>query len=168
MNNYAFIDAQNLHLATTTAEEYWKIDLLKFRVYLKEKLRVTKAYYFFGVFDEKQKDMYEAIQEYGYILVFREHGIGLVGKKKGNVDTDIVFSIMRKLYEKEEFDRVVIVSGDGDYKRMIDFLIKEERFEKILLPCKKYASSLYKSLTAKYFQYLDGPDMRVKLGLRPK
>jgi hypothetical protein len=48
---------------------------------------------------------------------------------------------------------------------MVDFLIKEGRFKKILLPCQKYASSLYKSLTAEYFSYIDGCDMRVKIGL---
>ena len=167
-NNYAFIDAQNLHLATINAEEPWKIDLKRFRVYLKEKYRVSQAYYFFGVFDEKLKDLYESIQEYGYILVFREHSKSLVGKKKGNVDVDLVFSVMRKLYEREDFSRIVIVSGDGDYKRMIDFLIKENRFEKILFPCEKYASSLYKPLTSKYYTCIDRPDMRVKVGLRPK
>ena len=31
---------------------------------------------------------------------------------------------MKKLVEKEAFDRVILVSGDGDYWRMVDYLIK--------------------------------------------
>lgn len=166
--NRAYIDAQNLYLGTTKTADSWKIDLKKFRTYLHEKYRVAEAYYFFGAFDPDQQDMYAAIQRYGYILYFREHGIKLTGKKKGNVDVDIVFTIMRSLYLKEDFNKIVLVSGDGDYRRMVDFLIKEGRFEKLLFPCEEYASSLYKSLTSTYFDCLDRADMRVKLGLASK
>jgi hypothetical protein len=75
---------------------------------------------------------------------------------------------MRKLYEGEDFGKVVLVSGDGDYKRMVDFLIEIERFKVILLPCKEYASSLYNTLNPKFYDYIDRPDMRVKIGLRGK
>jgi hypothetical protein len=164
-NNYAFIDSQNLFLATTTSEDPWKIDLRKFRAYLKEKYRVSRAYYFFGAFDIKQQDMYANIQDYGYITIFREHNTLSTGKKKGNVDTDIVFSVMKSICEQEDFDKVVLVSGDGDYKRMVDWLIAKDRFKMMLLPCKKYASSLYKSISRQYYAYLDEPGMRVKFGL---
>ena len=53
----------------------------------------------------------------------------MLGKKKGNVDTDIVFNIMKKIYKKEKFDKIVLVSGDGDYKMLVDFLIEEDRFK---------------------------------------
>lgn len=29
----------------------------------------------------------------------------MIGKKKGNVDTDIVFSVMEKIAEREKFDK---------------------------------------------------------------
>ena len=68
----------------------------------------------------------------------------MMGKKKGNVDSDIIFHTMKKLYKKEDFTKIVLVSGDGDYKLLVDFLIEENRFEKILFPDRKRASSLYK------------------------
>src|SRR3989344_9542605 len=40
-NNYAFIDGQNLYLAIKKLG--WKLDYKKFRVYLKEKLKVVMA-----------------------------------------------------------------------------------------------------------------------------
>jgi len=168
MSNYAFIDAQNLYLATTRAERPWRIDLKRFRVYLAEKYLVTKAYYFLGVFDDAHRDMYQAIQEYGYILVFREHSKNLIGKKKGNVDVDVVFLVMRKLYEREDFSKVVLVSGDGDYKRMVDYLIKENRFERILLPNKKRASSLYKKISPRYQGKLDDENVMRKISRKDR
>ena len=164
----AFNDSQNLHLATTTAAEPWKIDMRRFRVYLEEKYRVDRAYCFFGARDESQHKMYEAFRRYGYDLVFREHSKTLKGRKKGNVDVDIVFEVMKELLEKEPFGKVVLVSGDGDYKRMVDYLVKIGRFEKILLPNREFASSLYKKLSSKYYDYLDTPAMRVKFGLEEK
>ncbi|MEN9582444.1 MAG: hypothetical protein RL641_398, partial [Candidatus Parcubacteria bacterium] len=43
--------------------------------------------------------------------------------KKGNVDTDIVFEIMKNLIDNQNFDKIVVVSNDGDYKKVIDYLI---------------------------------------------
>lgn len=168
LNNHAFIDSQNLHLATTMANEPWKIDMQRFRIYLKEKYRVDQAYCFLGAYDENQCKMYTAFEHYGYKLMFREHSKALKGKKKGNVDVDIVFEVMKELLENESFGKVILVSGDGDYSRMVDYLVKIGRFEKILLPNKEYASSLYKHLSSRYYDRLDSPAMRVKIGLKEK
>ena len=112
---------------------------------------------------EEKRDLYTKIQEAGFVLVFREHNAAMIGKKKGNVDADIIFSIMKKIYQNEEFDRVVLVSGDGDYKRMVDFLIEEKKFRKVLFPNKKFASSLYKKLGSEFFDYLDKEDIKHKI-----
>src|SRR3989338_3599761 len=157
-NNLAFVDGQNMYMSTTSADKPWRIDLARFRVYLRQKYKVEKAYYFLGYVNEEHQDLYNEIQEAGFILQFKEHSSVMLGKKKGNVDTDIVFAIMKKLYQKEEFGRVVLVSGDGDYKMMVDFLLEENRFEKILFPDQKRASSLYKTIGAPYFDALDTAD----------
>ncbi|EKE21683.1 MAG: hypothetical protein ACD_7C00154G0002 [uncultured bacterium] len=161
--NYAFIDGQNLHMGTTKTDPSWKIDFKKFRIFLKDKYHVEIAYYFLGCVFEEKRDLYTKIQEAGFILVFREHNAAMIGKKKGNVDADIVFSIMKKLYEKEDFDKIILISGDGDYKRMVDFLIEEKRFKKVLFPNKKFASSLYKKLGSEHFDYLDKEDIKDKI-----
>jgi uncharacterized LabA/DUF88 family protein len=95
--------------------------------------------------------------------VFREHNSAMLGKKKGNVDTDIVFSIMKRMYTRETFDKIVLVSGDGDYKMLVDFLIEERRLEKVLFPKGRYASSLYKTLGHQYFDDLSKLDIREKI-----
>lgn len=162
-NNLAFIDGQNLYLGTTRSEESWKVDLLKLKIYLQNKYKVKEAYYFLGYVQDANEEIYSEIQKAGFILVFRQHNSAMLGKKKGNVDTDIVFTIMKKLYKKVDFNKIVLVSGDGDFKLIVDFLIEEGRFEKILFPNKKFASSLYKSLGSEHFDYLDNRDIKNKV-----
>lgn len=167
--NIAFIDGQNLYMATSKREvNPWDIDLARFRIYLEQKYHVTKAYYFLGFVQAENNDLYEEIQKAGFLLLFREHNPAMLGTKKGNVDSDIIFNVMKKLYKKEDFEKVVLVSGDGDYKRMVDFLIEEKRFEKILFPDRKRASSLYKKIGATYFATLDDPDVRAKIEIMKK
>ncbi len=153
-NNFAFIDGQNLHMGTNSEDPAWSIDFARFREYLKRKYNISRAYYFLGFVIDGKNDLYDKIQEAGFILKFREHNSAMIGKKKGNVDADIILDIMKKMYKKEPFDKIVLVSGDGDYKMLVDFLIEEDRFKKILFPNKLFASSLYKKITRKYFDYL--------------
>lgn len=164
-NNYAYIDGQNLKMGTIDTKPSWRIDLGRFRIYLKEKYGVEKAFYYMGyvVDGAEYEKLYEYIQESGFILVFREHNSAMMGKKKGNVDTDIVLNVMKRICLKEDFSKVLLVSGDGDYKGLVDFLIEQNRFEKILFPNKKYASSLYKQLEPKYFDYLNSPAVQQKI-----
>jgi uncharacterized LabA/DUF88 family protein len=70
---------------------------------------------------------------------------------------------MKKLYKKEDFEKIILVSGDGDYKLVVDFLIEEKRFEKMLFPDRERASSLYKKIGAACFDALDTVDIRAKI-----
>ena len=54
-NNYAFIDSQNLNLSIRSLG--WKLDFARFRIYLKEKYGVTKAFLFIG-YVEGNNDLY--------------------------------------------------------------------------------------------------------------
>ncbi|MGH2612100.1 MAG: NYN domain-containing protein [Rhabdochlamydiaceae bacterium] len=165
MKNYCYIDGQNLHLGTASTDPAWHVDLQRFRVYLREKYKVEKAFYYLGYVQEGDKieQLYENIQNAGYILVFRQHNAAMIGHKKGNVDSDIIFSIMKRLQKDTDFDKIVLVSGDGDYKMLVDFLIEENKLEKILFPNKKFRSSLYKQIGAPYFAYLDDKDVKKKI-----
>ena len=73
---------------------------------------------------------------------------------------------MKKLVEREKFDKVILVSGDGDYWRMVDYLIKKERFLKLLAPNKYRLSSLYKRIPDSYRVYLDESPIKNKIELK--
>ena len=83
-------------------------------------------------------------------------------KIHGLLSVDFIFDIMKRLYRKEVFDKIVLVSGDGDYKMLVDFLIEEGRFKNILFPNKKFASSLYRKLKPSYFDYLANIKNKIK------
>ncbi len=163
--NIAYVDGQNLYLGTTQREPKWVIDLARFRVYLEKKYHVSKAYYYLGYVQDGTiyEKLYEEIQLAGFVLVFREHNSAMKGTKKGNVDADIIFSIMERMYKQEKFDKVVLVSGDGDYKKLIDFLIEQNKLEKVLFPKQRYASSLYNSIGDWYRADLSDQDTRRKI-----
>ncbi len=167
-NNFAFIDGQNLYMGTDSDKLSWHVDLRRFRVYLKDKYKVSKAFYFLGCVIDGNDKLYDEIQDAGFILKFREHSSVMLGIKKGNVDSDIIFNIMKFLYQKEDFNKVVLVSGDGDYKMLVDFLIKENKFQKILFPNKYFASSLYKKLGSEYFDYLSNENIKKKIIYKKK
>jgi hypothetical protein len=94
IRNIAFVDGQNLYLGTK--EEGWAVDHKKFRIYLHDKYHIDEAYYFMGFVSEDEQDLYYKLQKAGFILAFREHSSALRGSKKGNVDSDIIFEVMRK------------------------------------------------------------------------
>lgn len=161
IKNVAFVDGQNLYLGTK--EEGWAVDHKRFRIYLHDKYNVDEAYYFMGFVSESEQDLYYKLQKAGFILAFREHSSALRGSKKGNVDSDIIFGIMEKLVENEPFDKVFIVSGDGDYKKLVDFLIKKGRFGKMLFPNDEFASSLYNELGSEFYDSLGKKDIQAKI-----
>jgi uncharacterized LabA/DUF88 family protein len=164
--NFAFIDGQNLYMGTSqNGTTSWSVDLIKFNIYLTKKYSCSKCYYYLGYVQDGQnaEKLYEEIQNAGFILVFRQHNQAMLGKKKGNVDSDIIFNVMKRLYKKENFSKIVLVSGDGDYVSLVDFLVEENKFEKILFPNRKYASSLYKKLSNRYCVNLDDKDVKNKI-----
>ncbi len=164
--NTAFIDGQNLYLGTK--ENGWAIDHARFRVYLLEKYKIIEAYYFLGFISADEEDLYDKLKQAGFVLLFREHSSVLRGYKKGNVDSDVIFEIMRKFADTELIGKVFLVSGDGDYKKLIDYLIIKGKFGKILFPSKKSGSSLYQSLGSELYDYLENNDIKDKISYNPK
>ena len=125
---YAFIDSQNLNLAIR--DQGWVLDWVKFRIYLKEKYEVTKAYLFIG-YVEGNGNLYRALQEYGYILIFKPTMDLPDGRVKGNVDAELVLHTM---IEYNHYDRAIIVTGDGDFYCLIDYLNKQGKLLCLLVP----------------------------------
>lgn len=141
---YAFIDSQNLNLGVLS--QGWRLDFGRFRVLLKEKYHVEKAFLFIGyVFDNQA--LYTQLQENGYILIFKPVLEKKEGKKviiKGNVDAELV---LHSMIEYRNYDKAVIVTGDGDFHCLIEYLAKQKKLEKLIVPNKKYSSLLRKFST---------------------
>lgn len=146
-STFAFIDSQNLNLGVRTAG--WKLDFVKFRRFLNDTYHVEKAYLFIGQMPENQK-LYFYLQNAGYILVFKptQHYFKY-GKKatKGNVDAELVLYSAARLFK--DYDEAVIVSGDGDFLCLYEYLEENNKLKKILVPNKNKYSKLLKPFVHK-------------------
>lgn len=121
-NNYAFIDSQNLNLGIQ--ELGWKLDFKRFRVYLKEKYKASKAYLALGYLPENQ-DLYNSLQGYGYVLIFKPVLKSEDGDVKGNVDAELVLQAM---IDYNKYDKAIIVTSDGDFYCLVRYLYNDKMF----------------------------------------
>lgn len=165
MNNIAYIDGQNLHLWTSSSGR--QVNFLKFRIYLKDKFHIQEAYYYLGFVDNEQQDLYSQLQKAWFIVIFREHSVSLKGKKKWNVDSDIIFDVMKRIYEKRDCNKIVLVSGDGDYIKLVKHLIEKSLLAKIVFPNNHY-SSLYKDIKHQYAMVLSTSEVQQKIAYQKK
>ncbi len=164
-NAYAFIDSQNLNLGTQRMG--WKLDWRKFRQYLADEYGVTHAYTFIGYMSENES-MYEYMHELGYLVVLKptidvsgsheanDKIITLPTDKsgqptdkkpedkekpiiKGNVDAELVLYAMK---EFSKYDQAIIVSGDGDFFSLAEYLQEQGKLAHIMTPNWQYSSLL--------------------------
>lgn len=152
--NYAFIDSQNLNLSIRDLG--WLIDFNKLRVFLKDKYKVEKAFLFVGYLPGNEA-LYTRLQKAGYIVIFKPT-LEANGKIKGNCDAELV---MHCMLERDNFDQAIIVSGDGDFHCLIEYLDENDKLLKVGIPSKRKYSSLLRKFRHPYFWYIQ--DSRKKL-----
>ena len=138
---YAFIDSQNVNLAIQSCG--WKLDFKRFYIYLKDKYKVQKAFLFIG-YIAGNESLYAFLQKAGYILIFKP----TLGYKKdsethikGNVDAELV---LHSMIEYTNYDKAIIVSGDGDFHCLVEYLEQQNKLSHILVPNKNYSGLLRK------------------------
>jgi uncharacterized LabA/DUF88 family protein len=158
-NNHAYIDAANLH--NGMVELGWNLDYKRFRVWLREKYFVQKAYLFIGLIP-KYKNLYKYLQECGYTIVFKEVVYDGNGKPKGNCDADLVLQAARDSYENS-CDKAIIVSSDGDYASLVEFLKDKNRLLTILSPSVEKKCSILLKRTGAKIVYLNDKKSILKI-----
>lgn len=146
---YAFIDSQNLNLGVQKMG--WKMDWRAFRAYLKNNYNVTKAFMFIGYMVENES-LYEHMHELGYLIALKptvdttpmenkgdkdqeEHKPTV----KGNIDADLVLYAMK---EMPNYNKAIIVSGDGDFASLIEYMVEKNKLLHLMTPNWQYSSLL--------------------------
>jgi uncharacterized LabA/DUF88 family protein len=158
---YAFIDSQNLNLGvrndirTKDGKHFrykgWNLDFGKFYTYLKEELGVQKALVFIGFMAENQ-ELYDSLTKIGYELIYKPV-LEIANKEssdikiKGNIDAEMV---MHTMINYPKYDKAIIVSGDGDFYCLEEYLEKNGKLGKIVISNKWNYSSLLEKFS-KYF-----------------
>lgn len=160
--NYAFIDGQNLHKAIK--EIGWDLDYRRFRIYLKEKYNVSKAFILMG-YIPTNADLYAALQNYGFILIFKPILQYRDGTVKGNIDADLVLHVMINF---KEYNQAVIVSGDGDFHSLVKYLREEGKLRILLAPNQARYSVLLNSAAADKIAFLNEQKKKLQYKKAPR
>lgn len=126
---FAFIDASNLMYGAT--REGWKVDFAKLMKYLKTRYQAQKVFYYAGLDPENKKQLgfYEKLQEFGYTLRLVPLKTFSDGTRKGDVDSRMTFEIMKYF---GDYNQTVILTGDGDYYWVLEYLMEQKKKVKIL------------------------------------
>jgi len=132
--NYAFIDGTNLHLSAKHLG--WRIDWKAFIVYLRKRHNVSQAYYFIGYLVEYES-LYDDLRSYGYNLIHKPVLKLPDGGIKGNCDAELVLNAM---IEIDNYNRAVIVTGDGDISCLVKHLHSVDKF-KLVIACRQDSCS---------------------------
>jgi uncharacterized LabA/DUF88 family protein len=159
-NNYAFIDSQNLNLSIQNLG--WKLDYSRFRRYLHDKYHVSRAFIFIGYMEE-QAQLYGHLETAGYELIYKPTLSYKDGSTKGNVDAELV---MHTIIELPHYHQAVIVTGDGDFYSLIDYLITQHRLAKLIIPSQARYSTLLKRIDPVHLAFVS--DLRQKLAYTHK
>lgn len=147
---YAFIDSQNLNVGTQKFG--WKMNWVKLRKFLADEYGVTKAFMFIGYIPENES-LYEQMHDAGYMVVLKPtydmtkpRAEVHEGEKKederpvkGNIDAELVLWAMKEL---PNYQKAIIVSGDGDFYSLVEYLEGKGRLLHLLTPSGHY-SQLY-------------------------
>lgn len=147
---YAFIDSQNLNVGTQKFG--WKMNWARFRTWLGEEYDVSKAFMFIGYIPENES-LYEQMHDAGFMVVLKptfditkpREVEKKDGEKpddrpvKGNIDADLVLWAMK---EMSNYQKAIIVSGDGDFFSLVEYLEGKKRLLHVMTPSGHY-SQLY-------------------------
>lgn len=160
---YAFIDSQNLYLGVKN--QGWKLDYARFRVYLKDKYNVEKAFLFIG-YVMGNEALYTSLQRAGFILIFKPTLEVKKGKKvkiKGNVDAELVLHTM---IEYPQYNQAIIISGDGDFHCLVEYLVGKKKLLALIVPNRKGFSALFRKFM-EYVVFIDQLKEKIKEGHYP-
>ena len=128
---FVYIDGNNLHQGILSLG--WELGYAKFYRWLQDKYRMTECFIFLGYVKEYEP-LYKTLRQIGYRLEFKDISFDDSGKRKGNVDSDLVQKVNEDFMAKS-FAKFILVSADGDYARMINYYKQRGVFEILLAPC---------------------------------
>ena len=162
--NIAYIDATNLDKALRNHLK-WQLDYKRFRVWLKEKYDVDRAYIFIGLI-ARYKDLYTYLQGCGFELAFKDV-IYAGGKPKGNCDSDLLMKASSDFYIGD-LNKAVIVASDGDYAPLVKVLHNGARLKTILSPGNAEKCSILLKRTGAPIAYINDQRSILEIKIDPQ
>jgi uncharacterized LabA/DUF88 family protein len=129
MKIHIYIDGNNLYRAARSLD--YTINYKKFRGWLRQKYNPYNVYLFLGYIPER-KNFYDFLSEIGFTLIFKQTQ-NIRGIIKGNCDAELVLKAVSDYYVDPNI-HFILISGDGDFSCLIEFLINNNRLHTIIAP----------------------------------
>lgn len=128
-----FLDGANFYY--TQKKIGWKVDAERLLEHCKQYGEIVEAIYYSGnSMEEGQKKFHDKLAYIGYTLVTKPiktiwdhiHGQSI---QKSNLDVEIVLDMFNMI---DRYDMAILVSGDGDFERALQFLKSRGKEVKVI------------------------------------
>ncbi|HEY4169033.1 MAG TPA: NYN domain-containing protein [Reyranella sp.] len=118
-----FIDGANLYSATRALG--FDIDYRRLLKVFRDRGRLVRAYYYTALPDDKEhlpiRPLIDWLDYNGYALVTKpaKEFTDAMGRRKlkGNMDVELAIDVLEMV---EHLDHVILFSGDGDFRRLVE------------------------------------------------
>jgi len=122
---FVFVDAANILYSQQSLG--WRVDYLKLKEYFKNECNLTSIFFYTGqVGDNRKQTVFlHKLKNLGYEIKSKEvKRIKLKDNTyewKGNLDVEITIDILQNI---DNFDSLVLMSGDSDFAAVLDVVKK--------------------------------------------
>lgn len=137
---YVFVDAANILYSQQTLR--WRVNYEKLKKYFESECDLKGIYFYTGKVgkNDKQDKFIKRLERLGYSVRTKEVKLIKVGNDavqlKGNLDIELSLDAFRL---KDNYDTILLLSGDSDFAYLID-LLKEEGKRTIVLSTRGHIS----------------------------
>lgn len=162
-----FIDGANLY--ATARSLGMEIDYKNLKSYFSEKGRLIRAFYYTAILEDQEysplRPLIDWLDYNGFTLVTKpvkeftdEHGRR---KIKGNMDIEIAVDMLNI---SEALDHVVLFSGDGDFRRLLEAVQRRGVRVTVISSHSTQPSMIADELRRQADQFIDLKELRGVLG----
>ena len=149
-----FVDVQNLYYSA----KHMYSKKVNFNTILKEAVnnrKLIRAIAYVIQADElKEKTFFDALSKIGFDVKAKDLQVFYVGMKKGDWDVGIAVDAIQM---SEKLDVVVLLSGDGDYKPLVEYLKNARGCRVEAMAFGKSTSRLLKEAVDEFIDLDDNP-----------
>lgn len=139
-----YIDTNNLH--RSALELGFEINYKRFKNWLRQKYDNPCVYLFLG-YIKANDSLYAYLKQCGFVLIFKDtfHTTSTI---KGNCDAELVLNSVSDYYQSK-FKKCILVTNDGDFGCLIEFLKNRNALHTVLSPNKAKCSFLIRNKNIK-------------------
>lgn len=162
-----FIDGANLY-ATAKALDF-EIDYNQLLSLFKNKGQFVRAYYYTALVEDQEfspiRPLIDWLDYNGFTMVTKptKEFIDASGRKKikGNMDIELTVDVMEI---SEQVDHIVLFSGDGDFRRLVEAVQRKGKVVSIVSTVKSRPSMVADELRRQADQFIDLNDLKQFIG----